>query len=67
MAELTLESLAARVAALEAQLAKPAPAATDWRSVIRMFDDAPGFQDVIDEGVAFREAERAKARSEGEE
>jgi hypothetical protein len=63
MSEVTLESLAARIAALEARLSNPPPPVKDWRSVIGMFDDDPGFQDVIDEINAIREAERVAVRA----
>lgn len=67
MPELTLESLAARVAALERQLAEqksPAAGANDWRRVVGMFDSDPGFLDVLREAEAIREADRAAARAE---
>ena len=57
MPELTLEGLAARLAVLEKQ-----PPAPDWRSVVGLFDDDPGFADVIAEGRALREADREAAR-----
>jgi hypothetical protein len=72
MPELTLESLAARITALERQLAEQKaavlePRKKDWRRVVGMFDDDPGFADVIAEGRAFREAEREAAlRGESE-
>jgi len=59
MSELTLEALAKRVEALEKKQAAP-PA--DWRSVVGLFDDDPGFADVIAEGKAIREADREAAR-----
>ncbi len=65
MPEITLESLAARLAAVERQLAERTaapPRAKDWRRTVGMFDDDPGFEDVIAEGRAIREAERASAR-----
>jgi len=71
MQDVTLESLAARVAALEAELSAVKSAAatpkTDWRSVVGMFDNDPGFLDVIAEGRAIREADRAAAREAADE
>jgi hypothetical protein len=62
---ITLESLAARVAALERQLAGQHEPKKDWRSVVGMFDDDPGFMEtVVAETLAIREAERAAARAE---
>ena len=66
MNELTLESLAKRIEALEKQAAErpAAPAANlDWLKVVGMFDDDLEFmQQVIAEGNAIREAEREAAR-----
>ena len=65
MAELTLESLAARVAALERKLAEQAvPKPTkDWRKSVGLFDDDPDFaHEVVAEIVAIREAEREAVR-----
>jgi hypothetical protein len=67
MPELTLENLAARIEALERLLAgRNADGQLirkkDWRRVVGMFDNDPGFADVIAEGKAFREAEREAAR-----
>lgn len=56
MPELTLEALAKRLESLEKK--KDAP---DWRSVVGLFDDDPGFADVIAEGKAIREADREAA------
>jgi hypothetical protein len=70
MAELTLESLAKRVEALEKQLAEqtPTPKKLDWLKVVGMFDDDPEFmQQVIAEGSAIREAERNAAQEEAKE
>ena len=67
MPEITLESLAARLAAVERQLAeqKAAPTRTkDWRRVVGMFDSDPGFLDVIREAEAIREADQAAGRAE---
>ena len=57
MPEPTLQELAARLAALEKKQAAP-----DWRSVVGLFDDDPGFADVIAEGKAIREADREAAQ-----
>ena len=66
MEELTLESLAKRVEALEKKLAeRTAPPTPNqaWLKVVGMFDDDPEFmQQVIVEGQAIREAERKAAR-----
>ena len=66
MNELTLESLARRVEALERALdLKPVTfRAKDWRSVVGMFEDSEFMKQVDAEGRALREAERAKARRE---
>lgn len=68
MAEVTLESLARRVEALEKALAEQRTqhaSKKDWRSVVGMFDDDPEFmREVIAEGRAWREAERKAAREE---
>jgi hypothetical protein len=66
MPEITLESLAARLAAVERQLAEKtaAPRPKDWRRTVGMFDDDPEFKEVIAEGRAIREAERESARRE---
>jgi hypothetical protein len=64
MAELTLESLAKRVEALETALAamgsKRAP--KDWRKVIGMFGDSEFMREVDEECLRMREAEREAAR-----
>ena len=65
MPELTLEALAARVAALERKLASMAggaPAEGDWRSVVGMFDGSEFMPQVLAEGRAIREADRQAAR-----
>ena len=67
MPEITLESLAARVAALEKILTEQKAAQPgkrkDWRLSVGMFDDDPDFvREVIAEGQAIREAEREAAR-----
>jgi hypothetical protein len=63
MNELTLESLAKRVEALEEKIAKDAPS-KDWRSAIGRLGDSEMMQIVLDEGQAIREREREKARRE---
>ncbi len=67
MPEITLESLAARLEAVEKQLAErkadsKEPRKKDWRRTVGMFDDDPDFlREVIAEGQAIREAEREAA------
>jgi len=64
--ELTLESLARRVEALEKALAmKPPQTRTkDWRRVIGIFHDSEFMREVDEECLRSREAERAAARQE---
>lgn len=64
MVELTLESLAKRVEALEAALAarESKPARKDWRRVIGMFGDSEFMREVDEECLRMREAEREAAR-----
>lgn len=60
MPELTLESLAARVAELERKLAaSPSimPASRDWRSVVGMFEGSESMVRVDIEVTAIRAAE----------
>ena len=68
MREITLESLARRIEALEKALAEQRSQNTpkkDWRSTVGMFDDDPEFMEqVIAEGAAWREAERKAACEE---
>jgi hypothetical protein len=66
MSELTLESLARRVEALERALAvKPPVAGRDaWRSVVGMFAGSDFMRQVDEEGRKIRDAERAQARQE---
>lgn len=73
MPEVTLEGLAARLAVVEQELAelksneKPRPK-NAWRSMVGMFDQDPEFmRQVIAEGQAIRDAERAAARNGTEE
>ncbi|MBL8866494.1 MAG: hypothetical protein KF873_11220 [Gemmataceae bacterium] len=67
MSEITLESLAARIAALEKRVndqlaAKPEPP-KDWRKSVGLFDDDPDFErEVVSEILAIRDAEREAAR-----
>jgi hypothetical protein len=64
MAELTLESLAKRVEALEIELARRAwvRPPKDWRKVVGMFRDSEFMREVDDECRRSREAEREAAR-----
>jgi len=63
MAELTLESLAKRVEALELALAKEGNRpAKDWRRVVGMFRDSEFMREVDEECQRMREAEREAAR-----
>ena len=66
MSELTLESLAKRVEALEAALAaeRPKRRRKDWRKVVGMFHDSEFMRAVDEECLRAREAEREAARSE---
>lgn len=66
MNELTLESLAQRVAALERalRLQPPAPGRDDWRRVVGMFAGSDFMKQVDEEGRKIREAERAQAAQE---
>jgi hypothetical protein len=62
----TLESLARRVAELEARLAvvEEKTPKKDWRSVIGLFkDDREGILEIIEEGRRIREADREAARN----
>jgi hypothetical protein len=70
MPELTLESLAARVAELERLIASSKtviPATRDWRSVVGMFPDDEFNRAWIAETEAIREADRKAARERHEE
>jgi len=66
MSELTLESLAKRVEALEIALAvkESNGRAKDWRQVVGMFRDSEFMRQVDEEGRKIREAERAEAQKE---
>ena len=62
MPELSLESLADRIAAIERKLAeKPAPN-KDWRSVVGILGDSESAKRMRDETEAMIEAERVAAR-----
>ncbi len=64
MNELTLESLAKRVEALEAALASKGVnrPAKNWRKVVGMFHDSEFMRAVDEECQRMREQERAEAR-----
>jgi predicted transposase YdaD len=64
MTELTLESLAKRVEALETALAAKGSnrSPKDWRRVIGMFHDSEFMREVDAECQRMREAEREAAR-----
>jgi hypothetical protein len=64
MPDLTLESLAKRVEALEIALAQRTPvrARKDWRRVIGMFAESDFMRAVDEECLRAREAEREAAR-----
>jgi hypothetical protein len=66
MNEITLESLAQRVEALEKALdLKPGPTEKNgWRRVVGMFAGSDFMREVDEEGRRIREAERALARQE---
>ena len=70
MPELTLESLAQRVAALEQQLAfmrGVIPPSRDWRSVVGIFERTEFSMQMEAEMQALRQAERKAAREGTEE
>jgi hypothetical protein len=64
MNELTLESLAKRVEALEKSMTTKGPdrSRKDWRKVVGMFRDSEFMREVDDECQRMREAEREAAR-----
>jgi hypothetical protein len=64
MNDLTLESLAKRVEALEKVIAtkEPAQSRKDWRKVVGMFRDSEFMRKVDEECLRVREAEREAAR-----
>lgn len=67
MNELTLESLAKRVEALERAVSAKGPnrPPKDWRRVVGMFHDSEFMRQVDEECLRMREAEREEARREG--
>ena len=64
MNDLTLESLARRVEALEKVVTTKQPDALrkDWRRVVGMFGDSEFMREVDEECLRMREAEREAAR-----
>lgn len=64
MSDLTLESLAKRVEALEMAWAtrNSRPSGKDWRKVVGMFRDSEFMREVDEECLRMREAEREAAR-----
>jgi hypothetical protein len=64
MNDLTLESLARRVEALEEAIATTPPGSSrkDWRKVVGMFGDSEFMREVDEECLRMREAEREAAR-----
>jgi hypothetical protein len=66
MNDLTLESLAKRVEALEKVIAtkEPDQSRKDWRKVVGMFRDSEFMRKVDEECQRIREAEREAARRE---
>ena len=66
MSELTLESLAKRIEALETALAVKIPSRSpkDWRKVVGMFHDSEFMRAVDEECLRMREMEREAARRE---
>lgn len=64
MNDLTLESLAKRVEALEKVMTTKGPdnSRKDWRRVVGMFSDSEFMREVDDECLRMREAEREAAR-----
>jgi hypothetical protein len=66
MTELTLESLAKRVEALEIAWATKGPTRPrkDWRRVVGMFQDSEFMREVDEECRRMRETEREEARRE---
>jgi uncharacterized protein YqfA (UPF0365 family) len=69
MAELTLETLAKRVEALESALAKKdvKQSRRSWRQAVGMFGDSEFMKKVDEEGRRIREAEREAARGDLED
>ena len=69
MNEITLESLAQRLAIVEAKLAEKETTTNDptWWTALGSVKNDEAYQSIIAEGRAIREAERAAARQEEEE
>jgi hypothetical protein len=73
MSDMSMESFAARLEAVERKIARleakgPTKPKNAWRRRVGMFDADPEvMRDIIAEGRAIREAERAAAREEGAE
>ena len=68
--ELTLESLAARLAEVERKLAQwdgVRPASRDWREVVGKSEDNEFTRSMRAEMAAIKEAERREALAEGDE
>ena len=69
MPELTLEALAARVAAVERRLdtlSGVVPPSRDWRSVVGLFDGSEFMPRVDAEIQSLRAAEDTEVRNEGQ-
>ena len=69
MPELTLEALAARVAAVERRLdtlSGVVPPSRDWRSVVGLFDGSEFMPRVYAEIQSLRAAEDTEVRNEGQ-
>jgi len=66
MNEVTLESLARRVEALERalDLQQPSPGKNAWQSVVGMFAGSDFMRQVDEEGQKIRVAERTQAQQE---
>jgi hypothetical protein len=64
MPEVTLESLAKRVEALESIIARKPKSTKNWRKVIGMFHDSEFMREVDEECLRKREQEREAARNE---
>ena len=66
MNEITLESLAQRIEALERalELGPPRTGKNAWLGVVGMFADSDFMRKVDEEGRKIREAERAQAQQE---
>jgi len=62
MDDVTLESLARRVEALERAVGLRPARAKDWRRVVGLFGDSEFSRKVDAEGQAIREADREEAR-----